>query len=128
MGKPAVSIELKEPERRELVSLARAQKTGRALLRRARIVLAAASGLENKAICVQVGADANTVSKWRRRFAERRLDGLLDEPRPGAPRTIGDEDRRDYSPGVGGDAARRHPLVAARDGQSGRLCPPLHRV
>jgi hypothetical protein len=47
MGKPAVSIELKEPERRELVSLARAQKTGRALLRRARIVLAAASGLEN---------------------------------------------------------------------------------
>jgi transposase len=69
-----------------------AQKTGQALARRARIVLAAASGHENKAICVAVGADANTVSKWRRRFAERRLDGLLDEPRPGAPRTIGDEE------------------------------------
>ena len=78
-------------ERRELEALARAQKTGQALARRARIVLAAASGLENKAICADVGADANTVSKWRRRFAERRLDGLLDEPRPGAPRTIGDD-------------------------------------
>src|SRR3954447_25242604 len=92
MGKPAIGIELTGAERRELESLARAQKTGQALARRARIVLAAAAGLENKAICVAVGADANTVSKWRRRFAERRLDGLLDEPRPGAPRTIGDEE------------------------------------
>jgi transposase len=47
--------------------------------------------MENKAICADVGADANTVSKWRRRFAERRLDGLLDEPRPGTPRKIGDD-------------------------------------
>src|SRR3954453_8158753 len=92
MGKPAIGIELTGAERRELESLARAQKTGQALARRARIVLAAAAGLETKAICVAVGADANTVSKWRRRFAERRLDGLLDEPRPGAPRTIGDEE------------------------------------
>ena len=92
MGKAAVGIDLTEPERRELESLARAQKTGQALARRARIVLASASGLENKAICTAVGADANTVSKWRRRFAERRLDGLLDEPRPGAPRTIGDDE------------------------------------
>lgn len=90
MGKPAVGIELTVAERRELVSLARAQKTGQAMARRARIVLAAAAGLENKAICAEVGADANTVSKWRRRFAAQRLDGLLDEPRPGTPRTIGD--------------------------------------
>ena len=48
-------------------------------------------GLENKAIVERVGADANTVGKWRRRFAERRLDGLYDEPRSGAPRKIGDE-------------------------------------
>jgi transposase len=91
MGKAAVGIELSEDERRELVSLARAQKTGQAMARRARIVLAAAEGLENKAICAQIGADANTVGKWRRRFAEARLDGLLDEPRPGAPRQIGDD-------------------------------------
>ena len=92
MGKPAVAIELSEVERRELVSLARAQKTGQAMARRARIVLAAATGLENKAICTEVGADANTVGKWRRRFAEHRLDGLLDEPRPGTPRQIGDDE------------------------------------
>jgi transposase len=91
MGKPAVAIELNEAERRELEALTRAQKTGQALARRARIVLAAAAGLENKAICAEVGAEANTVGKWRRRFAEHRLDGLYDEPRPGTPRKIGDD-------------------------------------
>src|SRR5512144_171850 len=92
MGKPAVAIALRADERRELESLARAQKTGQAMARRARIVLAAAAGLENKAIGIEVGADANTVSKWRRRFAAHRLDGLLDEPRPGTPRKIGDDE------------------------------------
>ena len=90
MGKAAVAIELSNVERRELESLARAQKTGQAMARRARIVLAAAAGLENKAICVDVGADANTVGR-RRRFATHRLDGLLDDPRPGTPRRIGDD-------------------------------------
>src|ERR1700739_2122176 len=88
MGKPAVAIDLSLAERRELQSLARAQKTGQAMARRARIVLAAADGLENNAICIEVGADA----KWRRRFVDHRLDGLLDEPRPGTPRKIGDDE------------------------------------
>jgi FixJ family two-component response regulator len=66
MGKPAVAIELSLAEQRDLESLARAQKTGQAMARRARIVLGAARGMENKAICVEVGADANTVGKWRR--------------------------------------------------------------
>ena len=92
MGKPAVAVVLDAVERRELESLARAHKTGPAMARRARIVLGAAAGLENKAICIEVGADANTVSKWRRRFAAGRLDGLLDEPRPGTPRQIGDDE------------------------------------
>lgn len=92
MGKPAVAIELSAVERRELESLARRRKTAQGLARRARIVLAAAEGLENKAIVETVGADANTVGKWRGRFAERRLAGLYDEPRPGAPRQIGDEE------------------------------------
>src|SRR3712207_5872841 len=95
MGKAAVAIELTTPERQELESLARAHRTGQAMARRARIVLAAAAGLENKAICAEVGADANTVSKWRRRFATQRLDGLLDEPRPGTPRKIGDDEIAD---------------------------------
>ena len=91
MGKPAVAIVLSVAERAELESLARAQKTGQALARRARIILAAAEGRENKEICNLAGADANTVGKWRRRFATDRLDGLYDEPRPGAPRQIGDD-------------------------------------
>ncbi|MEM6849911.1 MAG: helix-turn-helix domain-containing protein, partial [Pseudomonadota bacterium] len=83
---------MSEVERRELTSLARAQKTGQALAKRARIVLAAAAdGHQNKVICQKLGIDPNTVSKWRRRFADRRLGGLYDEPRPGAPRTISDD-------------------------------------
>jgi transposase len=95
MGRAAVAIELSLLERQELLSLARAQKTGQAMARRARIVLAAASGSDNKAICLEVGVDANTVGKWRRRFAAHRLDGLLDEPRPGTPRKIGDDEIAD---------------------------------
>ena len=91
MGRAAVAITLSEAERRELEGLARRRKTAQGLARRARIVLAAADGLENKAIVERLGADANTVGKWRRRFAEHRLDGLYDEPRSGAPRKIGDE-------------------------------------
>ena len=86
-----MAIDLTAPERRELESLARAHRTGQAMARRARIVLAAAAELENKAICAEVGADASTVLKWRRRFAADRLEGLLDEPRPGTPRKIGDD-------------------------------------
>ena len=91
MGPAAVSIELTSEERRELEGLARRRKTAQGLARRANIVLAAAEGLQNKVIAQQLGADVNTVGKWRRRFAKDRLDGLCDEPRPGAPRQIGDD-------------------------------------
>jgi len=57
--------------------------------RRARIVLAAAEGKDNKAIAQEIGGDKKTVGKWRRRFAVHRVDGLHDEPRSGAPRRIG---------------------------------------
>src|SRR5712692_5635185 len=90
MGKPAVAIELTAGERAELEGLASRRRTAQGLARRARIVLAAAAGLENQVIARTVGADENTVGKWRRRFAERRIAGLHDEPRPGAPRQIGD--------------------------------------
>jgi hypothetical protein len=63
MGKAAVSIELTVPERRELGSLARPHRTVLAMARRAHILLAAATGLENQAICNGIGADANMVSK-----------------------------------------------------------------
>ena len=92
MGKAAVSITLMNAERRELDSLSRCRKTGQGLARRARIVLLAADGLENKQIAQAVNATQNTVGLWRKRFAERRLEGLHDEPRPGAPREIGDDE------------------------------------
>ena len=58
---------------------------------RARIVLRCAQGLSNEAVAVELGVHAATVGKWRRRFVAEGLDGLLDEPRPGAPRRISDE-------------------------------------
>ncbi len=62
------------------------------IAQRTRIVLLAAEGLSNNAVADKVGANQATVVKWRERFIERRLDGLVDEPRPGAPRTITDAD------------------------------------
>ncbi len=92
MAKAAVRIELTADERGALEGLASRRRTAQGLARRARIVLAAADGLENKAIARVLEADENTVGKWRRRFAEQRIDGLHDEPRPGAPRRIGDDE------------------------------------
>jgi transposase len=92
MGRAAASIELSAEERRELEGLARRRRTAQGLAQRAQIVLLAAEGVENKTIAERVGAVQNTVGKWRRRFAEHRLDGLYDEPRPGRPREIGDEE------------------------------------
>src|SRR3954468_16208267 len=88
--KPAV-LELSEAERSELEGWSRRRKTAQALALRARIVLRAAEGLSNTAIADELGIAKHTVGKWRERFARLRTDGLLDEPRPGAPRRIGDE-------------------------------------
>jgi transposase len=60
------------------------------LAQRSRIVLAAAEGLKNTEISQRLSLDHTTVRKWRSRFVKERLDGLVDEPRPGRPRTIGD--------------------------------------
>src|SRR3546814_13662932 len=92
MGRPAVLIELSEVERSDLEGLSRRRRTAQGLAQRAHIVLLAAAGLDNKAIAHRIGAVENTVGKWRRRFAEQRLDGLYDEPRYGRPREIGDDE------------------------------------
>src|SRR5262245_63485976 len=85
MGKPAVAIELTAGERRELEGLAGRRRTAQGLARRARIVLLAADGLENKDICAELAVDANTVGKWRPRYADRPPAPLLDEPPPPPP-------------------------------------------
>jgi transposase len=87
----AVEIVLTEQERSVLESWTSRRKTAQALALRARIVLAAAGQLTNREIAALEGVSPPTVTKWRRRFAERRLEGLVDEPRPGRPRTISDD-------------------------------------
>lgn len=83
-------LELSDEERAELQRWVRRRKTSQDLALRARIVLACAEGLSNAQVRREVGVSAPTVTKWRQRFVEHRLDGLTDEPRPGRPRTITD--------------------------------------
>ena len=90
-GRPTAVVELSGEERETLERWARRPKSSQALALRCRIVLAAAEGRHNNEIAVALGCHAATVSKWRNRFALRRLDGLSDDPRPGPPRKITDE-------------------------------------
>jgi len=87
----AIAIELTDDERAELARWTRRRKTAQALATRARIVLAAADGINNAQICEKLGVCRPSVQTWRKRFAERRIEGLDDEPRSGRPRTICDE-------------------------------------
>ena len=91
-GRPVSPVILTDEERITLERWTRRPKTAQALAMRARIVLASADGLSIKAVAGQVNTTRVTVGKWRSRFLAQRLDGLLDEPRPGAPRAITDED------------------------------------
>ncbi len=75
-------------ERDQLVRWSRRRKSSQALALRSRVVLACAQGLDNKAVAAQVGCAAVTVGKWRARFVANRLDGLVDEARPGRPPVI----------------------------------------
>jgi transposase len=90
-GRPTAQILLSDDERQTLERWARRRTSSQALALRCRIVLACGEGLSNVEAGKRLGVHAATVGKWRRRFATRRLEGLVDEPRPGAPRTITDE-------------------------------------
>ena len=83
-------IVLTEDERAELEGWARRRDTA-GLALRSRIVLAAADGESNSELAVRMGISRSTVMRWRNRFVQDRCDGLLDEPRPGRPRVVGDE-------------------------------------
>ena len=89
-GRPKRELVPSESEFEQLKALMMRRKTARALALRARIVLACAEGMDNKTVAAKLQLTQQTVSKWRARFVADRVDGLLDAPRPGAPRTIDD--------------------------------------
>jgi transposase len=84
-------LRLADDEREQLLRWSRRARSSQALALRSRIVLACAEGVDNKTVAARLGCAAETVGRWRRRFVAGRLDGLVDEPRPGGPRRIGDE-------------------------------------
>jgi transposase len=89
-GRPKAELVLTEEERAQLVAYARRSKTAQHLALRARIVLACADKLDNQTVARKLGTRPATVGKWRGRFVRERLEGLLDEPRPGVTRTVSD--------------------------------------
>lgn len=90
-GRPKAELSLSDEERSALERLTRRRTSAQAMALRARIVLACASGATNATVSERLGVRPATVGKWRRRFVAARLDGLFDEPRPGAPRTVTDD-------------------------------------
>lgn len=89
-GRPIPPLELKEQERETLQNWARRPKSAQALAQRARMILLCAEGNTNTQVAGKLDLRNQTVGKWRQRFVDRRLDGLLDEPRPGTPRKVSD--------------------------------------
>ena len=89
-GRPKPLLGLSEEEKDTLERYVRRPKTAQDLAMRACIVLRCADGFTNTAVAEELGISEPTVGKWRSRFVVRRLDGLLDDPRPGAPRKVSD--------------------------------------
>ena len=90
MARPKAALVVTKVDRRVLDSMAHRARTAPQLARRARIVLACATGLDNTTVAKKLRMSKPTVGRWRQRFIDKGVDGLLDEPRPGAPRTIND--------------------------------------
>jgi transposase len=90
-GRPKAPLNLTQDEQRRLESLAHRSRSAPQVARRARIILACAEGTDSHVVARRLHVTPATVCKWRGRFVRDRLDGLCDEPRPGAPRTITDD-------------------------------------
>ena len=91
IGRPTKALNVTTEEREKLAMMARRPKSAQAMAMRARIVLGCDEGMSNRAVAEKLHITGATVCKWRERFRVNRLEGLLDEPRPGAPRSITDQ-------------------------------------
>src|SRR5712692_2429200 len=113
-GRPIPPLTITNEERETLERWARRPTTGQAVAQRARLILSCATGRTNTRVAHDLHVTKQTVGKWRTRFLAKRLDGLLDEPRPGAPRRISDAhvERVDAGDGAPRSDALEHP----RDG------------
>ena len=90
-GRPIAPLVLSAQERAYLERQVRRHRVARSLSERCRAILRCADGLPSKSVAAELGIHEHTVGKWRRRFLKDRCDGLLDEARPGRPRTINDD-------------------------------------
>ena len=90
-GRPVARLVLSAQERSYLERQVRRHRVARSLSERCRVILRCADGLPSKDVAAELGLHEHTVGKWRRRFLKDRCDGLLDEARPGRPRTIDDD-------------------------------------
>ena len=90
-GRPIAPLILSSDERAYLERQVRRHRVARSLSERCRVILRCADGLPSKSVASELGVREHTVGKWRRRFLTDRIEGLLDEARPGRPRTIGDD-------------------------------------
>jgi transposase len=126
-GRPKQALRVSEEERRRLGSLAQRARSLPAVARRARVVLACAEGLDNRAVAKKLRCSLGMVGKWRARFLKERLEGLYDEQRPGAPRKISDEQIEQVVISDAGEyTAWTNSLEHARDGQKHRTQPHGH--
>jgi len=91
IGRPIPPLILTAELRSQLEAMTRSHSLSYSLVRRAKIILMAADGLNNKTIGAQIGLSGSMVGMWRKRFLAQGLIGLYDEPKPGGPRTIGDD-------------------------------------
>ena len=123
-GRPIAPLVLSAEERAYLERQVRRHRVARSLSERCRVILRCADGLASKDVAAELGHHEHTVGKWRRRFLKDRCDGLLDEARPGRPRTIDDDQvaaviERTFAH----RASRRDALVDPLDGSGNRLLP-----
>ncbi|HEV7581318.1 MAG TPA: helix-turn-helix domain-containing protein, partial [Mycobacterium sp.] len=91
IGRPTASLMLSSDERDSLERQVRRHRVARSMSERCRILLRCADGLPSTVVAAELGVHEHTVGKWRRRFLKDCIEGLLDEARPGRPRTIDDD-------------------------------------